>query len=189
MKLKHDNFFDNELQSMLKERVFYVCSKLIRIFIICVIAVQFFSLAVSPTPSMYPTITTKDLMLVDVRVNIDKLNRGDIVSFVSPLPEDNGIIYVKRLIGLPGEEIEVKDKKVFINGEALHEEYLYDRPYYEYPKTLIPNDSYFMLGDNRNISYDSSRWGFVPEGNITGRVIYTISVTKGIKKVNNSLLE
>ncbi|MCK4898936.1 MAG: signal peptidase I, partial [Anaerolineales bacterium] len=82
--------------------------------------------------------------------------------------------YIKRIIALPGETVEIKDDKVFINGIALEEEYVMESPHYTMPPEEIPKDEYFVLGDNRNSSSDSHSWGTVPLGNVIGKaeVVY-----------------
>lgn len=181
--------FDERFKSLFKERVILIAVRMIRIFLILGIAIQFFIVAFIPSPSMYPTLQTKDVVLVDATVKVSEYKRGDIVAFESPLLEDNGKVYIKRVIGLPNEEVEIKDNKVYINGEPLYEEYLAEAPYYDYPKTEIPEGHYFMLGDNRNVSYDSSRWGFVPKENFKGRVVWIIFPFNRLQKVNNDYFE
>ncbi len=99
--------------------------------------------------------------------------RGDIIVF--NYPEDTSLDYIKRLIALPGEEIRIEDKQVFINGEPLDEPYVVhrdpniypDAPYVpshnrgrdNYGPKIIPEGKYFMMGDNRDFSSDSRNWG------------------------------
>jgi signal peptidase I len=103
--------------------------------------------------------------------------RGDIVVFRFPLSPDRD--FIKRVIGVPGDTVEVKDEKVFINGVALEEDYILSTPNYTYGPTVVPEGKYFVLGDNRRNSYDSHAWAsgcavdegceFVPEENIIGQ--------------------
>ncbi|MGE5380938.1 MAG: signal peptidase I, partial [Methylocystaceae bacterium] len=82
---------------------------------------------------------------------------------------------IKRLIGLPGETVAVKDGKVYINGKPLNEPYLTQKPDYEFGPVTVPPDSYFMMGDNRNSSYDSHLWNtWLTRDHIKGKafVIY-----------------
>ncbi|HHY25394.1 MAG TPA: signal peptidase I, partial [Desulfitobacterium dehalogenans] len=71
----------------------------------------------------------------------------------------------------PGETLEVREGKVWINGEPLEEPYLKEAPEYDYGPIQIPEQSYLVFGDNRNNSKDSHVWGFVPEKNIGGKVL------------------
>jgi len=92
--------------------------------------------------------------------------RGDIIVFRAPQSPDRD--FIKRVIGLPGERVEVRNGKVFINGQALSEPYIDDPPLYEEQPVVVPPDSYFVLGDHRNNSSDSHVWGVVPRENIIG---------------------
>jgi signal peptidase I len=73
------------------------------------------------------------------------------------------------VIGLPGETVEVKGGRVYVNNQPLREKYIKESPQYDYGPVIVPNDQYLVLGDNRNNSYDSHYWGFVPQDNIIGR--------------------
>lgn len=92
---------------------------------------------------------------------------GDIIVFHSPQNPDQDII--KRVIATPGETVEIKDGKVYIDGTPLEEPYIAEEPYYDLPPQYVPDDHYFVLGDNRNQSSDSHVWGMVPEKNIVGK--------------------
>ncbi|MDE2144265.1 MAG: signal peptidase I [Elusimicrobia bacterium] len=112
--------------------------------------------------SMLPTLRVGRLMILDKwTLHFRGPRRGDIVSFRSPVgPED----LVKRVIGVPGDVIEIKAKKVFVNGAALDEDYIvHDRPDArlegdDLGPLTVPQKSYFMLGDNRDESNDSTVW-------------------------------
>jgi len=122
---------------------------------------------------------------------LDDVDRGDIIVFKFPLnPKEN---FVKRAIGLPGDEVRIKEKKVYINGNLLSEPYVihadsWDRgfPRDEYGPIEVPSDSLFMMGDNRDSSDDSRFWGFVPAENIVGQAFllywppWRIRLLKGI---------
>ena len=81
---------------------------------------------------------------------------------------------VKRVIGLPGDTLEVKDGLVYINGVALEEDYILEAPDYSYGPVTIPQGQYFMLGDNRNNSKDSHMWNypFIDREAIIGKAIF-----------------
>jgi signal peptidase I len=93
---------------------------------------------------------------------------GDVIVFHYPgNPEED---YIKRLIGLPGDEIRVEGGLVYINGQSMDEPYISAPPAYR-GDWEVPLDSFFVLGDNRNQSSDSHSWGFVPEENVVGKAL------------------
>jgi signal peptidase I len=146
--------------------------------------------------SMEPNYHDREYLLTDkVTYRFNEPERGDVIVFEPPLPniQENGE-YIKRIIGLPGESVMIKDGSVYINGKLLEENYLRANGYTEnkhFAKEgetiVIPKDNYFVLGDNREYSSDSREWGFVPKENITGRawVIYWPPQRVGLlEKVN-----
>lgn len=131
---------------------------------------------VVPTGSMQPTVEIND------RVFIEKLSyrfqdpeRGDIIVFQAPQKALDAAqsktkdAYLKRLIGLPGETIEVRDGKVYVDGTVLHEDYIKAPPAYTWGPHVVPEGEYLVLGDNRNGSSDGHVWGFLPEETIIGK--------------------
>ena len=143
-----------------------------------------------PTESMKPTILVGDHFFLDkfafpanypeFLLNIlpnRKIERGDIVAFKPP--HNPSVPFIKRVIGLPGETLEVRDKAVYIDGKRIEEPYQYfdseeDRyaPRDSHGPVLIPPDHYFMMGDNRDNSNDSRYWGEVPRENIIGKPLF-----------------
>lgn len=118
--------------------------------------------------SMEPTLHTNQYLLVDkVSYLVGSPGRGDIVVFRFPL--DPRRDFIKRIVALPGEEVEVRGGRVLINGRPLDEPFLRDRPLYNYPRRTVPPGQYFVLGDNRNNSHDSHVWDFLPRQYIVGR--------------------
>ncbi len=97
---------------------------------------------------------------------------GDVIVFhpVSSQQAD----YIKRIIALPGDTVEIRDEKVYVNGSPLDEPYIEDPPRYTMPQVEVPEDSYFVLGDNRNNSNDSHTGWTVPRQNIIGKVWISI---------------
>ena len=93
--------------------------------------------------------------------------RGDVVIFRAPdgRPED----FIKRIIAIPGDMVEVKNRAVFINGVELDETYIQSPPNYTVSKLEVPKKNYFVLGDNRNYSNDSHHGWFLPRENIIGK--------------------
>ncbi len=126
-----------------------------------------------PSGSMEPTLMVGDKILVNKLNNYFKNpERGEVIVFRYPL--DTSQDFIKRVIGLPGETVEILDSKVYINGDPLIENYLpSDLVYPDFQKILVPENSYFMMGDNRNNSQDSRVWGFLARDLIKGRAIAT----------------
>ncbi|MEO1446426.1 MAG: signal peptidase I [Cyanobacteria bacterium J06635_11] len=128
-----------------------------------------------PSPSMVPTLAVGDRLLVDkVSYRLHDPHRGDIVVFEPPPQlQEYGYkasqAFIKRVIGLPGQIVQVSQGKVFVDGEPLAEDYILEAPQYEMPPVQVPPGSLFMMGDNRNDSNDSHVWGFLPAENVIGR--------------------
>ena len=121
--------------------------------------------------SMVPTLREGQRIFINKLVA--KPNRGDIIVFKNPHnPKDTRLI--KRVIGLPGEEIEVRSGFVYINGSPLIESYISEMPRYTMPNSIVPDGEYFVLGDNRNSSRDSHTGWTVPEDDILGKVWLSI---------------
>jgi signal peptidase I len=118
--------------------------------------------------SMAPAILPGDHVAVDMRGGTPK--RGEIWVF-SGL---NKTTMIKRIIGLPGESVEVAGGKVLINGEPLPEPYLSVPMNYTMPPTQLGPDEYFVLGDSRNVSFDSHNWGPLPRSGLIGRAEHRI---------------
>ena len=137
-----------------------------------------------PTGSMRETIAVQS-RLVAFRLSylFSPPNRFDVIVFRSP--DDESILFVKRIIGLPGERVDIINGQVFINENAipLDEWYLLE-PVQQQPDMtfFVPEDSFFVLGDNRNDSNDSRRWTntFLPRDNILGRAVFSYFPTIGI---------
>ena len=127
-----------------------------------------------PSGSMEPTLQIGDRLMVDKIVfKFSELKRGDIVVF-QPTPAAKASTgadsyFIKRVIGLPGDEITVSQGKVYINGKPLQEPYEAEEPDYIYGPRKVPDGMYFVMGDNRNNSADSHVWGFLPNDNVKGK--------------------
>jgi len=148
-----------------------------------------------PSGSMIPTLKIGDHILVNKFIYGTKLpfsdsiiiplrrpNRGDIIVF--KFPDDEKKDFIKRVIGLPGDLVEIKGKKVYINGSPIDDSYAVHSDPMLYPSGIqprdnfgpltVPQDSYFVMGDNRDFSLDSRYWGFVKLNKIKGKafIIY-----------------
>lgn len=125
-----------------------------------------------PSNSMQPTLLEGDKILVN-KSNNYLPQKGDIVVFklsLSPNQKNEfGSFFVKRIIGTPGQKVEIKNGVVYVNNKPQEEYYIAEAPDYTFGPIIVPNDTYLVLGDNRNDSYDSHVWGFLPAANIIGK--------------------
>lgn len=126
---------------------------------------------VIPTGSMLPTIQLQDRVMVNKFIYLfKKPAHGDVVVFKPPAIIGQHEDFIKRIIGLPGDTIEVKEGKVFRNGKALIEPYIKEAPNYEYGPVKVPANALFVMGDNRNQSYDSHLWnGWLTYDHLKGK--------------------
>jgi signal peptidase I len=143
-----------------------------------------------PSGSMLPTLQIDDRLIIDkVTYLFSDPVRGDIVVFnpTAQLEKEKyKEAFIKRVIGLPGDRVDVRDGKVYINNRLLSEKYLDEPPAKDWSTTdrfasdelykvpwpangIVPKGQYLVLGDNRNNSYDSHYWGFVPKDKIVGK--------------------
>jgi signal peptidase I len=126
-----------------------------------------------PSGSMLPTIQLNDRIVVEKMKAFTDFKFGDIVVFWPPIP-GNTERFVKRLIGLPGDTIEIKDGALYRNGTKVDEPYVKEKMNYTFAKVTVPEGDYFFMGDNRNDSYDAHLWAtpFVPEKDIIGKAVF-----------------
>ena len=137
--------------------------------------------------SMESTLKEKDVLFMEkISVHTDSLKKGQIVVFKSPNKKDDN--YVKRIIGLEGDEIKISNGKVYINGQMLMEEYLDAntitncRSFFSENQTYqVPKDFVFVLGDNRAVSCDSREFGPINKKDILGHVIIRVYPFNKIK--------
>jgi len=172
-----------------------ICVAVILALFVRTFVVQAFKI---PTGSMEPNLLIGDHLLVNkfnfaptlggveqTLLPIDPIKRGDIIVF--KYPEEPERDFIKRTIGLPGETLELKNKKVFINGTMLDEPYVHylfppgeegqDAPSdfdvrVTYGPVTVPAGHYFMMGDNRDNSQDSRYWGFLPREYVKGKALF-----------------
>lgn len=118
--------------------------------------------------SMEPNFHDGQFLLVNkIQYLLAPPQRGDVIIFRYPLnPKKN---FIKRVIGLPGEKVEIRAGKVFVNGVRLQEEYPFNFADYDYGPITVGADEYFVLGDNRPESSDSHSWGLLPTKDLIGK--------------------
>jgi signal peptidase I len=117
--------------------------------------------------SMLPTIKEGELLSIE-EIPVSQLQRGDIIVFQDP--RDQNIPFVKRLIGLPGETVEIREGKVSIDGKPLDEPYIMEPAKGKSPLITLKSGEYYVLGDNRNNSADSRQFGPIRGESILGRI-------------------
>jgi signal peptidase I len=125
--------------------------------------------------SMMPSLYDQERLFINqfsYKFRLGEIKRGDTVVFW--FPEDTTKSYIKRVIGLPGDTVAVRDGYVLVNGQRLAESYV--PPEYRddraYSPRVVPPDEYFVLGDHRVSSNDSRSWGFVPRNYIYGKAVF-----------------
>lgn len=151
----------------------------IALVIALLIKTYIIQVSVVPSGSMIPTMIGGVSGTFNDRLFVSKFTyvfttpqRGDIVVFRSPAGD--GIDYVKRCVGLPGDVVEIKRGVVYINDQELILAGVdIQRDYSYFGPIQIPADHYFMLGDNRAHSRDSRSWGFVPDSDLVGKALFT----------------
>lgn len=193
VRLKESAARDRRKKSLFREYgeslvIAFILALIIKFFLI-----QAFSI---PSGSMENTLLIGDYLLVNklsygirnplnnkVLIPIGKPQRGDVVVFI--FPQDPSKDYIKRVIGLPGDKIQIIDKQVYINDKP----YVTPQAHFEesqvipaprnplepardnFGAVVVPPNSYFCMGDNRDRSYDSRFWGFVPLDNLRGKAM------------------
>jgi signal peptidase I len=121
--------------------------------------------------SMMPTLEEGEYLIINkLSYYLGEPQRGDIV--VLHYPRDRSKEYIKRVIGLPGDHVEVGNGVVSVNGVVLAEPYLAANPIYGLQSWVVPAGHYFVMGDNRNNSSDSRDWSFLPRSDIVGKAAF-----------------
>lgn len=129
---------------------------------------------VVPSGSMLPTIHINDRLAVEKFSKTEDLKPGDIVVFYPPVPDKKDERFIKRLIGVGGDTIEIKDGALYRNGKKVDEPYIREPMTYTYGPVTVPPGKFFFLGDNRNESFDSHLWPtpFVDKSAICGKAVF-----------------
>lgn len=164
---------NDKMRYLMKEWVEPIIIAVILALIIRTFVVQAFKI---PTGSMRPTLIEGDRILVNKFIyRFTQPKRGEIIVFISP--EDKKKDFIKRLVGLPNENIQISNGAILVNnapvegGSILKKQYYYNRGDFgaEGQSVTIPNDAYYVLGDNSISSRDSRYWGFMPKKYLLGK--------------------
>jgi signal peptidase I len=155
-----------ELRGWLRDILFAVAAAIfIVVFVIQPVKVE--------GTSMLPRLVDQERIFVNRFIyRFENIHRGDIVVFW--YPRDTNKSFIKRVVAVPDDAVEIRNGVVFVNGMEVKEPYLKQelRDYESYAKTVVPPDQYFVLGDHRNSSNDSRNWGFVPRNLIYGKAVF-----------------
>ncbi|MDC3277140.1 signal peptidase I [Acidimicrobiia bacterium] len=181
---------------------------LLAILLASIIRIFLVQLYIIPSESMTPTLNVSDRVLV-LKDDISNINYGigEIVVFYHPdtyvdvspasklvqslkvwnyLGTTSQTVYIKRIIGLPGDVIEIDTLgNIYRNNELLIFKGILNETFTNQEKYNVPNDSYFLLGDNRSNSQDSRIFGYVPVQNLIGKAIYVVYPYENIQKLDN----
>lgn len=122
-----------------------------------------------PSISMEPTLSVGNIVLGNRMNRIP--DRYDIILFRNP--ENRKQVLIKRVIGLPGEKIEIKDGYIYVNGERIEEPYLQEKCN-DSGSYQVPENSYFVMGDNRNHSYDSRDFSSIPQKDVLAKAVCVV---------------
>jgi signal peptidase I len=174
-------------KSVFREYFEAICVAIILALFIRTFVVQAFKI---PSGSMLPTLLIGDHLLVNkfiygikvpftgkILIPIKNPKQGDVVVF--RFPKDRSVDYIKRVIGTPGDTVEIKNKRVFVNGKAINDSHAHfsssailsekASPRDNFGPIIVPKGHIFVMGDNRDNSYDGRFWGFVDERDVLGK--------------------
>lgn len=173
-----------DIKEFLKDSIKVVAS----ILVILIIVQYIFSFTKVVGSSMDPTLKDNELLIQNkLHYRLKKVKRGDIIS----LKYADTKYLIKRVIGLPGEKISIKNSKVYINDKVYDEPYISDTLEYEdfdlqsQGIDTIPEDMYFVLGDNRANSLDSRKIGLIKKEDIIGKISFRFWPLNRIKIIKN----
>jgi signal peptidase I len=145
--------------------------------------------------SMDPTFKNREYIMTNlIGLRFEDAKRGDVIVFKAPTDENKD--FIKRIMGVPGDRISVKEGKVYINGEKVDEHaYLSDSVYtsggaflQEGEEETVPAGSYFVMGDNRPFSSDSREWGFLKKSEIIGKSFFVYWPLNNFRVIKNPYL-
>lgn len=162
------------------EGIFYELARGFIYFIIILILLNFFVVTINVIDgsSMEPNLISKDVIALNkISYFISSPHRGDIVALKFPGDPDKQK-YIKRIIGMPNEKIEIKNSKIYINDKELIEPYAVNSPILPDMTYRIGSDEYFLIGDNRPNSNDSRSWGTARKNDLLGKGFFILYSAK-----------
>lgn len=152
----------------------WIITILVAVVLVIVIRTFLLDNRVVPTTSMVPTIQPGDRLFVEkITHKISGVERGDVIVFEPPADLNLNGDLIKRLIALPGDSVEVKNGKLYVNDVVVEEKYVAEPIQYTMEKVVVQPGKIFVLGDNRNRSYDSHAWGLADKDSIKGKALVT----------------
>lgn len=158
------------MKSMIRE-VFTTLLVAVIVFFVLQVTIQ---VSIINGSSMEPELHEGERLIINKAVYVFKTPaRGEIIVFY-PSENHSSIPFIKRIIGLPGDTVEINNGQVLINSESLYEPYIKEPPDYHVNKLVVSEDSYFVLGDNRNLSNDSHSGWTVDRSQIIGKAWVSI---------------
>ncbi|MEM9452493.1 MAG: signal peptidase I [Cyanobacteria bacterium P01_E01_bin.6] len=147
-----------------------------------------------PSESMLPTLEVNDRLIVEkISYRFREPQRGDVVVFrptaaIKKADPDFHDALIKRIVGLPGDTVEVRDGQVYINDQLLVESYTFESVEGDWGPEIVSENSYLVFGDNRNNSYDSRFWGGVPQEDLIGRAAVRVWPPNRVGALNDEPL-
>ena len=174
--ISNENYFKKHWQSIRNDSQDDLKTVSASFFLAIFIRILIYEPRFIPSLSMFPTFDIGDQLLVDKFSHINRpYSRKDVLVF-NPSESyidmtGNWDALIKRVVAVGGDTVEVKDNKLFVNGQEQWEPYVNGQPEYTLPLQVVPPGMLMMLGDNRNHSFDSHVWGFLPQENVIGRAV------------------
>lgn len=161
--------------SMLTSTIHWARDLLISVIIAIVVILFVYQPVKVEGTSMMPALVDQERIFINkfiYKFGSTKIDRGDMVVFL--FPGDLSKSYIKRVIGTPGDVVEVDNGTVLVNGKRIAEDYVPEeyRDHISYPRTVVPPEEFFVLGDHRSSSNDSRTWGMVNRRNIYGKAVF-----------------
>ncbi len=151
----------------MKEKIKEISPYVLIVVVIVVIRIFIATPVKVDGDSMYNTLNDNDIVLLSKLSSID---RFDIIVLKE---NDNNATIIKRVIGMPGDKVKIRNNKIYINNKIIEDEYAYGETS-DYDEITLGDDEYFVLGDNRLISKDSRYFGAIKKGDIKGKAIFRL---------------